>query len=285
MGAFPFAAQHAQQIPVPSSCAERSRFRTAPGGRRQMANDQSHQRSFPGERRDRRPPCRRASNGRWRSRHTLNRLTYDDADQVRALFSRSDRQGGGRRLFADTAILHGMRGQHPCPGAMSSSIKNCTFYDLGGLDIADDVLIGPNVSLITSGHPVEPAQRRAGVTAKPIVIERNVWIATGAIVIGGVTVGANSVVAAGSVVTKDIPAQYHCRRGTPRGSFVRSPSEKRLPWAGFGRQRRAVLRRRSTRPAGVLAQPAGESPWEIILARLDRRHGAVLLQRRVRNRI
>src|SRR4051794_41538747 len=76
--------------------------------------------------------------------------------------------------------------------------QNCTFYDLGGLDIADDVMIGPNVSLITSGHPLEPARRRAAVIAKPIVIERNVWIATGAIVIGGVTVGENSVVAAGS---------------------------------------------------------------------------------------
>ncbi|HEV2573104.1 MAG TPA: DapH/DapD/GlmU-related protein [Beijerinckiaceae bacterium] len=83
--------------------------------------------------------------------------------------------------------------------------QNCTFYDLGGLDIADDVMIGPNVSLITSGHPVEPSQRRAGVTAKPIVIERNVWIAAGAIIIGGVTVGENSVVAAGSVVTKTVP--------------------------------------------------------------------------------
>ena len=83
--------------------------------------------------------------------------------------------------------------------------QNCTFYDLGGLDIADDVMIGPNVSLITSGHPVEPSRRREFTIAKPIVIERNVWIAAGAIIIGGVTVGENSVVAAGAVVTKDVP--------------------------------------------------------------------------------
>jgi acetyltransferase-like isoleucine patch superfamily enzyme len=83
--------------------------------------------------------------------------------------------------------------------------QNCTFYDLGGLDIADDVMIGPNVSLITTGHPIEPSQRRAGVTANPIVIEKNVWIGAGATIIGGVTVGENSVVAAGSVVTKDVP--------------------------------------------------------------------------------
>ncbi|WP_197716628.1 DapH/DapD/GlmU-related protein [Methylocaldum marinum] len=56
-----------------------------------------------------------------------------------------------------------------------------------------------------SGHPIEPSKRRAFVVAKPIVIERNVWIAAGATVIGGVTIGENSVVAAGSVVTKDVP--------------------------------------------------------------------------------
>ncbi|MGB8870413.1 MAG: DapH/DapD/GlmU-related protein, partial [Rhodomicrobium sp.] len=66
-------------------------------------------------------------------------------------------------------------------------------------------MIGPNVNIITSGHPLEPAKRRAYVEAKPIVIEKNVWIATGVTLIGGVTVGENSVIAAGSVVTKDIP--------------------------------------------------------------------------------
>jgi acetyltransferase-like isoleucine patch superfamily enzyme len=84
--------------------------------------------------------------------------------------------------------------------------QNCTFYDLGGLDISDDVMIGPNVSIITTGHPLEPSQRRAATIGKPIVIERGVWIAAGAIIIGGVTVGEHSVVAAGSVVTKDVPA-------------------------------------------------------------------------------
>lgn len=77
---------------------------------------------------------------------------------------------------------------------------------LAPVSIGDDVLIGPNVSLITDGHPVAPSQRTAYVVAKPITVERGVWIATGAIVIGGVTIGENSVVAAGSVVAKDVPA-------------------------------------------------------------------------------
>jgi acetyltransferase-like isoleucine patch superfamily enzyme len=66
-------------------------------------------------------------------------------------------------------------------------------------------MIGPNVSIITASHPLEPSRRRGATIGKPIVIERNVWIAAGATIIGGVTVGENSVVAAGSVVTKDVP--------------------------------------------------------------------------------
>lgn len=134
----------------------------------------------------------------------LNRLTYNDADEVRALFS--DLIG---KKVDDSFFLippfYTTGGIDISVGRNVFVNQNCTFYDLGGLDIADDVMIGPNVSIITSGHPIEPSQRRASVIAKPIVIERNVWIAAGAIIIGGVTVGENSVVAAGSVVTKDVP--------------------------------------------------------------------------------
>ena len=83
--------------------------------------------------------------------------------------------------------------------------QNCTFYDLGGLHIADDVMIGPNVSILTASHPLEPSQRRGATIGRRIVIERNVWIAAGATIVGGVTVGENSVVAAGSVVTQNVP--------------------------------------------------------------------------------
>jgi len=135
---------------------------------------------------------------------TLNRLTYNDADEIRALFS--DLIG---KKVDDSFLLippfYATGGLDISVGRNVFVNQNCTFYDLGGLDIADDVMIGPNVSIITSGHPIEPSQRRAGVTAKPIAIERNVWIAAGAMIIGGVTVGENSIVAAGSVVTKDVP--------------------------------------------------------------------------------
>jgi len=66
-------------------------------------------------------------------------------------------------------------------------------------------MIGPNVNIITAGHPLDPLQRRAITIGKPILIEKNVWIAAGATIIGGITVGENSVIAAGSVVTKNVP--------------------------------------------------------------------------------
>ena len=135
----------------------------------------------------------------------LNRLTFNDPDEVRALFS--DLIG---KKVDDTFFLvppfYTTGGVDITVGRNVFINQNCTFYDLGGLEIADDVMIGPNVSIITSGHPLEPSQRRACVIAKPIVIERDVWIAAGATIIGGVTVGENSVVAAGSVVTKDVPS-------------------------------------------------------------------------------
>ncbi|WP_448950648.1 sugar O-acetyltransferase [Labrys neptuniae] len=135
----------------------------------------------------------------------LNQLTFDDADKIRAVFS--DLTGGKvDDSFSLIPPFYTTGGENIRLGRNVFINQNCTMYDLGGIDIGDDVMIGPNVSLITSNHPIEPSQRRAFVIAKPIVIERNVWIAAGVTIIGGVRVGENSVVAAGSVVTKDVPA-------------------------------------------------------------------------------
>ncbi|MEU6845619.1 DapH/DapD/GlmU-related protein [Streptomyces sp. NPDC046716] len=83
----------------------------------------------------------------------------------------------------------------------------CRFNDVGGIDIDDEVMLGPNVSLITSGHPLDPARRRTGITSAPIRIERNVWVGASAVILQGVTIGADAVVAAGAVVTRDVPAR------------------------------------------------------------------------------
>ncbi|EML1601451.1 sugar O-acetyltransferase [Burkholderia cenocepacia] len=134
----------------------------------------------------------------------LNRPTFDDAADVRALFGEliGSQVDDGFMLIPP---FHATGGAGMKLGRNVFVNQNCTFYDLGGLEIGDDVMIGPNVSLITSGHPVEPSRRRDGVIAKPIVIERNVWIGAGATIIGGVTIGENAVVAAAAVVTRDVP--------------------------------------------------------------------------------
>jgi acetyltransferase-like isoleucine patch superfamily enzyme len=134
----------------------------------------------------------------------LNRLTFNDAVENRSLFSELIRkQVNESFLLIPPFFTAG--GDEVRVGNNVFVNQNCTFYDLGGLDIADDVMIGPNVSIITAGHPLAPSKRRAFTIGKPIVIEKGVWIAAGATIIGGVTVGENSVVAAGSVVTRDVP--------------------------------------------------------------------------------
>ncbi len=78
--------------------------------------------------------------------------------------------------------------------------------DVARITIGNDVLIGPNVQLLTPTHPVEPEPRRAKwESAKPITIGDNVWLGGGVIVCPGVTIGDDAVVGAGSVVTRDVP--------------------------------------------------------------------------------
>ena len=81
----------------------------------------------------------------------------------------------------------------------------CTMVVVGGIDIGDDVLIGPDVRLISGGHPLDPEIRRSACTCAPIRIERGAWIGAGATVLQGVVVGEDAVVAAGAVVTRDVP--------------------------------------------------------------------------------
>lgn len=96
-------------------------------------------------------------------------------------------------------------GQHIRIGRNVFINHGCTFLDLGGITIEDDVMIGPKVSLISENHPVNPATRKT-LELKPVVIKRNAWIGATAVILPGVTVGENSVVAAGAVVTTDVPA-------------------------------------------------------------------------------
>lgn len=84
---------------------------------------------------------------------------------------------------------------------------NLVILDGAPVTFGDHVFIGPNCCFSTAGHPMDPAQRNAGLEyAKPITVGSNVWIGMGVQVLPGVTIGDNAVIGAGSVVTKDIPA-------------------------------------------------------------------------------
>ena len=89
----------------------------------------------------------------------------------------------------------------------------CVALDCAPVVIGANAKLGPYVQLCAATHPIDPAQREAGLEyALPIRIGRNVWIGAGVIVGPGVSVGDNSVIGAGSVVLRDVPAERRRRR-------------------------------------------------------------------------
>lgn len=100
-------------------------------------------------------------------------------------------------------------------GTNSLINMNCTLLDTGSITIGDNTLIGPDVKIYTAVHPISAEERiftdKTGHTAirtrtAPVLIGNNVWIGGGVIILPGITIGDNTVIGAGSVVTKSIPA-------------------------------------------------------------------------------
>ncbi|MDE7166973.1 MAG: sugar O-acetyltransferase [Bacteroidaceae bacterium] len=84
---------------------------------------------------------------------------------------------------------------------------NLVILDAAKVSFGDDVFVGPNCSFYTAVHPLDAERRNQGLEcARPITVGNNVWFGGNVVVLPGVTVGDNSVVGAGSVVTKDVPA-------------------------------------------------------------------------------
>jgi maltose O-acetyltransferase len=97
-------------------------------------------------------------------------------------------------------------GSHIRIGARTFINFGLTALDVAAITIGDDVLVGPNVQLLTPIHPIAPEPRRAKwEAALPITIEDNVWIGGLAVICPGVRVGQDSVIGAGAIVTKDVP--------------------------------------------------------------------------------
>lgn len=114
----------------------------------------------------------------------------------------------GKQISENTTVFvpfHTNFGRHIQLGENVFINHGCSFLDLGGITIEDDVLIGPKVNLITENHPID-SRKRKNLDLKSIVIKKNVWIGAGATILPGVTIGENSIVAAGAVVNKDVPS-------------------------------------------------------------------------------
>lgn len=101
------------------------------------------------------------------------------------------------------APLSGVRFHEVKVGENVIVMNGCLMMAAGGITIGDETQIAANVNLISNNHDLED---RNVITCKPIKIGKRVWIGAGATILPGVTIGDNSVVGAGSVVTKDVPA-------------------------------------------------------------------------------
>lgn len=120
--------------------------------------------------------------------HLLSQITGSEVDESVAVFT----------------PLYINYGKHTKIGRNVFINFDCTFLDLGGITIEDGVLIAPKVNLLSEGHPTFPETRHSLVPGH-IHIKKNAWIGANATILPGVTIGENAIVAAGAVVSKDVP--------------------------------------------------------------------------------
>jgi acetyltransferase-like isoleucine patch superfamily enzyme len=133
----------------------------------------------------------------------LNSLVTDDMQEINSVFSELIGKKVDETLFIIPPFYSDF-GENISIGKNVFINHACTFMDRGGITIEDNVLIGPKVNLITTNHPINPAERRATIS-HPILIKKGAWIGVGATILPGVTIGENAIVAAGAVVSKDVP--------------------------------------------------------------------------------
>ena len=112
----------------------------------------------------------------------------------------------GERCYIEPP-LHANWGKNTHFGSNVYANFNLTLVDDTDVYVGDSVMFGPNVTVATAGHPVDPELRRKVAQFNiPVHIGNNVWIGAGAVLLPGVHIGDNSVIGAGSIVTNDIPA-------------------------------------------------------------------------------
>jgi maltose O-acetyltransferase len=139
----------------------------------------------------------------------FNAISFGETERRRRVLTELlGRLGDGSEVMAPFQCDYG---HHIAIGDRTFVNYGVVVLDGSRVTIGNDVQIGPNVQLLTALHPMDPVERRRGLeTARPVSIEDGVWLAAGAIVCPGVSIGADAVVGAGSVVTRDLPARHLC---------------------------------------------------------------------------
>jgi len=143
----------------------------------------------------------------------LNVIANEDAEQRFAILHAMLGQiGSGTQVKSPFSCDYGL---HIRIGSNGFVNYGCVFLDCNLITIGDDAQIGPGVHIYTAFHPVDAAVRRSGLEgAKPVNIGHNVWLGGHCVICPGVTIGDNSVIGAGRVVVRDIPAN-HVAVGNP----------------------------------------------------------------------
>ena len=112
----------------------------------------------------------------------------------------------GDNCYIELPLRANWGGRHVHFGSGIYANSNLTLVDDGHIYVGDKVMFGPNVTVATANHPIDPELRsRALQYNKDVYIGENVWIGAGVIIVPGVRIGKNSVIGAGSIVTKDVP--------------------------------------------------------------------------------
>ncbi len=128
---------------------------------------------------------------------------YNSPEKIRELFSELTASKIDESCFI-IPPFHTEFGKNTKIGKNVFINSCCRFQDNGGIEIGDKTMIGPNVTIVTLNHDISP-ETRINATPKPVKIEENVWVGADCTILPGVTIGKNSVIGAGSVVTKDVP--------------------------------------------------------------------------------
>ena len=133
---------------------------------------------------------------------TPRRLQKERAEMLKQLFAEV-----GENCYIESPYFANWGGHHVHLGSNIYANAGLKLVDDTHIYIGDCTMLGPNVVLATAGHPIDPELRGRGLQYNlPVRIGRNCWLGAGVIVMPGVTIGDNTVIGAGSVVTKDIPA-------------------------------------------------------------------------------